>query len=118
MKTVLVADDEPMLLALLVAVLEDEGYAVVTARNGREALTAVARARPDLVLMDVMMPEMDGPAAYRTLRADADGRTPPIVLMSASHSRSVLDSGIDGFLRKPFDLDDLLALVKRMLDPG
>jgi len=117
--TVLVVDDEPTLRSILVDVLVDEGYAVVTARDGQEALEIFARDAPDLVLMDVMMPRMDGPTAVRALRALPNGTTVPIVLASAVMSSDGLDLGIDGFLRKPFELDDLLQLIGRLVDvPG
>ncbi len=119
MTTVLVVDDEPTLRSILVDVLVDEGYAVVTARDGQEALEIFARDAPDLVLMDVMMPRMDGPTAVRALRALPNGTTVPIVLASAVMSSDGLDLGIDGFLRKPFELDDLLQLIGRLVDvPG
>jgi two-component system response regulator MprA len=117
--TVLVVDDEPTLRSILVDVLVDEGYAVVTARDGQEALEIFARDAPDLVLMDVMMPRMDGPTAVRALRALPNGTTVPIVLASAVMSSNGVDLGIDGFLRKPFELDDLLQLIGRLVDvPG
>ena len=117
--TVLVVDDEPTLRSILVDVLVDEGYAVVTARDGQEALEIFARDAPDLVLMDVMMPRMDGPTAVRALRALPNGTTVPIVLASAVMSSDGLELGIDGFLRKPFELDDLLQLIGRLVDvPG
>jgi len=117
--TVLVVDDEPTLRSILVDVLVDEGYAVVTARDGQEALEIFARDAPDLVLMDVMMPRMDGPTAVRALRALPNGTTVPIVLASAVMSSNGVDLRIDGFLRKPFELDDLLQLIGRLVDvPG
>ncbi len=116
MSTILVVDDEPTLLALVAELLrEGGGHTVVTARDGLEALEVFAREVPDLVLMDVMMPVLDGRSAYRALRARIDGAAARIVLMSASHARNDLDPGLDGFLAKPFHLADLLALVERVL---
>jgi CheY-like chemotaxis protein len=115
---VLVVDDEPTLRSILAEVLRDEGYAVVTAADGQDALEIFVRENPDLVLMDVMMPRMDGLAAYRALRALPTGTTVPIVLTSAVKTHDGLDARIDGFLPKPFDLDDLLQLVVRLVgDP-
>ncbi|MDP9469617.1 MAG: response regulator [Chloroflexota bacterium] len=69
MKMVLVVDDEPVIRDLVADVLRDEGYAVVTAADGREGLDLLARERPDLVLMDVMMPGLDGREAYLAMRS-------------------------------------------------
>lgn len=117
MTTVLVVDDEPTLLDLVSEVLQDEGYAVVTARDGRAALAAFAAEPPALVLMDVMMPVMDGPTAYRAMRALPTDGAVPIVLTSAASNPARLDPGIDGFLAKPYDLVRLLALVARLAGP-
>ena len=115
MKKVLVVDDELTLQALVADVLRDEGYAVITANDGREALALVASEAPDLVLMDVMMPGMDGPTALRALRATPAGASTPVVLTSALVARDGLDRGIDGFLPKPYDLEALLGLVARLV---
>lgn len=116
MKTVLVVDDEPVIRALVADVLRDEGYAVVTAADGREGLNLLALERPDLVLMDVMMPGLDGREAYLAMRSRADLPDVPVVMMSAAVRPDGLDSTIAGYLPKPFDLDDLLALITRLLD--
>ncbi len=118
MTTILVVDDERSVRELLVAVLEEEGYAVVGAVDGREALVALARDGPDLVLMDVMMPGLDGPSAYRAMRSLAPERTVPVVLMSAAADPGQLPAGIAGFLPKPFDLEQLLGLVAGLLADG
>lgn len=117
MTTILVVDDEPTLLELLAEILEGEGYAVVTARDGRAALMAYLSAPPDLVLMDVMMPVMDGPTAFRAMRAQPVDGSVPIVLTSAGADPDRLDPGIDGFLPKPYDLAALIALVARLAGP-
>jgi CheY-like chemotaxis protein len=95
--------------------LEDEGYAVVTADDGRAALEVVQQEAPSLVLMDVMMPRMDGPAAFRAMREHAHGDGLPVILMSAMAGPADLDPEITAFLRKPLDLDHLLTLVARLL---
>ena len=115
MTAVLVVEDEPLLRDLVAEVLRDEGYAVVTAGDGREAIDALERERPQLVLMDVMMPTLDGRAAYRAMRARPDLPAVPVVLMSAAVGPERLDPTISAFLPKPFDLDDLLALVARLI---
>ena len=118
MKTVLVVDDEPVLRAVVVEALRDEGYAVVVAHDGAAALDLVATSPPDLVLMDVMMPGMDGRAAYLAMRSRADLPPVPVVMMSAAIRRHDLDPSVAGYLPKPFDLDDLLALVESLVGPA
>lgn len=115
MKRILIVDDEPALRDGLAEMLTDEGYAVVTASDGRVAVSVVATDPPDLVLMDVMMPAMDGREAYLAMRAHPNGRAIPIVLSSAAIDRAELDAGITAFLPKPFDLDHLLQLVAGLL---
>jgi CheY-like chemotaxis protein len=116
-KSVLVVDDEPVLRAVVRDVLEEEGYAVVEAADGREVLALVARDRPDLVLMDVMMPGSDGREAYRALRERPDLPAVPVVMMSAAVHPRGLDPTIAAFLPKPFALDHLLATVVRLIGP-
>ncbi len=115
MKMVLVVDDEPVIRDLVADVLRDEGYAVVTAADGCEGLDLLARERPDLVLMDVMMPGLDGREAYLAMRSRPDLQEVPVVMMSAAVKPDGLDPTIAGYLPKPFDLDDLLALIARLL---
>jgi CheY-like chemotaxis protein len=113
--TILVVDDEPLIRDVIVDVLQDEGYGVVTADDGHAALELVRQEAPALVLMDVMMPRMDGRAAFRAMREHAHGDGVPIILMSAMAEPANLDPQITAFLRKPLDLDQLLALVSRLL---
>jgi CheY-like chemotaxis protein len=114
---VLVVDDEPTLLAAVAELLRDEGYAVVAVGDARAALAALDGTVPDLVLMDVMMPGMDGHAAYLAMRAHPNGGSVPVVLASAAADPESLPEGATAFLRKPFDLEDLLALVARLAGP-
>jgi DNA-binding response OmpR family regulator len=116
-KTVLV-DDELGLRAVVRAVLNDEGYAVLEAPHGPAMLELLARERTDLVLLDVMMPGGGGRAAYRELRDRADLPDVPVVMMSAAVRPDGLDPSIAAFLRKPFDLDHLLALVTNFIGPS
>ena len=118
MTTILVVDDERTIRELVVEVLRDEGYAAVGVADGREALAALERDGADLVLMDVMMPGLDGPAAYLALRNRPAGLAVPVVLMSAAFDPARLPEGVAGFLPKPFNLDQRLGLVARVLDGG
>lgn len=118
MKTVLVVDDEPMLRMIVREILQDEGYAVIEAADGRVIPEIMAREHPDLVLMDVMMPGVDGREAYRQLRSHPEHRNVPVVMMSAAVQPNGLDPSISGFVAKPFDIDDLVKLVARLIGRG
>ncbi len=114
-KTVLVVDDEPVLRAIVREILDEEGYSVIEAADGRVMLEIMERERPDLVLMDVMMPGVDGRDAYRQLRAHPEHRDIPVVMMSAAIQPHGLDPSIAGFMAKPFDLNQLVELVARLI---
>lgn len=118
MKKVLVVDDEPALRMIVHDILHEEGYRVILAPHGRAMLEVAAQERPDLVLMDVMMPEGDGREAYRALRARPDLSGVPVVMMSAAVHPSELDPSIAGFVPKPFDLPRLLSVVGDIIGPG
>lgn len=115
MKTVLVVDDEPVLRVLVREILQDEGYAVIDAADGRSMLELLQGVHPDLVLMDVMMPGVDGREAYQALRARSDLPDLPVIMMSAAVQPSKLDPSISAFLRKPFDLTELVGLVAQLI---
>jgi two-component system OmpR family response regulator len=113
----LVVDDEENLRSMLAAALRHHGYEVTTAENGREALQLVAEQHPDLMLLDVMMPDLDGFEVCRRLRADGD-RT-PILFLTARDSTDDkvrgLTLGGDDYLAKPFSLDELVARSEAVL---
>src|SRR5918994_3059876 len=115
MKTVLVVDDEPVLRGIMREILNEEGYAVIEAADGHVMLEIMTRERPDLVLMDVMMPGVDGREAYRQLRSRPENRDVPVVMMSAAVQSHGLDPSIAGFVPKPFDIPDLITLVVRRI---
>jgi two-component system chemotaxis response regulator CheY len=114
---VLVVDDDPDILEALSEILEAEGYAVQKARNGQEALERLNGSPPDLVLLDLMMPVMDGYEFSRRLRQSALGGSIPIIVLSADRNvgARAREIGAVGHLAKPFELNDLLAIVRRAL---
>lgn len=113
--TILVVDDELAIAETLCEVLESVGHHAVAAGNGREGLRAFEVEQPDVVVSDVMMPQLDGREMVRAIRATERGHEIPIILMSAAREvagdRSI---GHDLFLPKPFDLDDFLGEVERL----
>jgi two-component system, OmpR family, response regulator MprA len=116
----LVVDDEPAVRDGLRRALTLEGYDVVLAENGSEALRAVAAQPPDAVVLDVLMPELDGLETCRTLRATGD-RTPILLLtarVAIGERVEGLDAGADDYLMKPFALDELLARLRALLRRG
>lgn len=115
---ILVVDDEAAIRGLLIELLGDEGYTVISASNGRMALDLAQRQRPDLIVMDVMMPELDGPETVKRLRSDAGTAAIPVVLMSAAQHISPDSADAIAFVSKPFNIDHLLAVVARMLGPS
>ena len=116
--TVLVVDDDTSILDTVSAILSGEGYDVVSAASGEEALAAVTRKRPLVLLLDMRMPVMDGWAVARALRSR--GISVPIVVMTAADSakRWADEVGAEGYLAKPFGLDDLLTAVQRFRPAG
>jgi len=116
--TVLVVDDDTSILDTVSSILSGEGYDVVSASTGQEALAAVARKQPLLILLDMRMPIMDGWAVARALREQ--GISVPIVVMTAAESakRWADEVGAEGYLAKPFGLDELLTTVERFRTRG
>jgi class 3 adenylate cyclase len=116
--TILVVDDLDQNIRLLEAVLEPRGFGVVAASSGEEALERVADDAVDLVLLDIVMPEMDGYEVCRRLRADDSTRYLPIVMITASGEQekvAAIECGADDFIAKPFDQSELLARVRSLL---
>ncbi|MFH2204080.1 MAG: ATPase, T2SS/T4P/T4SS family [Elusimicrobiota bacterium] len=116
---ILAVDDEADILTVLSARLRQAGYEVLQARNGKEAVEAAVREKPDLLVMDVMMPEMDGFEATRVLRSRLQTAGIPIMLLTAMQGKegelTGLDAGADDYVNKPFDKEKLLARVKMLL---
>ena len=118
MATILVVDDERPLRNLLALVFADSGHRVMLAANGRQALELMRQERPNLVLADVMMPELNGVELCRRIRAVPALAGVPVILMSAAGARADTDDLAAAFLTKPFDLDEVETLVGRLLAMG
>ncbi|HEY9668563.1 MAG TPA: response regulator [Coleofasciculaceae cyanobacterium] len=117
-KRILVVDDIEDNLFLLQSILTDEGYEVDTAQNGKLALSKIEASPPDLVLMDAMMPGMDGYEVTRRIRNNKKLPFIPILMITAHIEANVpkgLELGANDFIRKPIDYDELMARIKAFL---
>ena len=118
MRRVLVVEDDPAIRQLIAFALSDEGYEVEEAANGRTALERVERQHPDLIILDMKMPEMDGWQFARLYRARYDHRVPIIVLTAARDAAQRSgDIEAEDYVAKPFDLDQLIGHVKGIVAP-
>lgn len=115
-KTIMVVDDEKRLVSLVEAYLSQEGFHVVTASNGRDAIFLARQEKPDLIILDIMMPEMDG---YEFMRLHRKERNTPIILLTAKVDKDDkvigLELGADDYVTKPFRPRELLARVRAVL---
>ena len=116
---ILAVDDEPAILSLLRRILEPEGYEVVTAANGEQALALLEEAKLDLVLLDIMMPGLDGFQLLDRIRQRCDV---PVIVLTARHEATTeheaLRLGADDYMRKPFSSRELLARIRAKLEHG
>ncbi|WP_136797826.1 MULTISPECIES: response regulator [Desulfosediminicola] len=123
-KTVLLVDDDPDFVEAVKVIVESGGYNVQVAYDGKEGIEAVKTARPDIIVLDVMMPVMDGHAACAALKSNPETQDIPIILLTAvadrvttskySH-RDMLESEAEDYMPKPVDPPELLSLIRRWL---
>ncbi|HMP41047.1 MAG TPA: response regulator [Roseiflexaceae bacterium] len=116
---ILIVDDDPWIIDVLTRMLTHEGYSIVTARNGLEALEQVRQAHPDLILLDVTMPQMDGFTVCRELKTNDQTALIPITMLTglgdSDHHRQGIEAGADDFLTKPIDQLTLRARIRAQL---
>lgn len=119
-KKILIADDEPNIVAAIEFLLQQNGYEVRAAQNGKEALELVDTWRPDLVLLDVMMPLASGYEVCQRIRERAELRSIKIVMLSAKGRDAEVNKGLaigaDVYVTKPFSTRDLMTRIKALLD--
>ncbi len=121
-KRILVVDDEPDFVETVEFFLSGSDYQVFVAKNGKEALEKVKTERPDLVLLDVMMPEMDGLEACKRLKNDPTTNSIPIIMLTAKgRKEDVVDAiaaGANSYIVKPFNLSELVERIEKVLSDG
>lgn len=118
---ILVVDDSPDNLAFISLDLQQQGYRVVTANNGEDAVAVATQMQPHVILMDINLPTLDGLGATRRIRDQLPLRDVPIVAITAfgteGFQRAAYDAGVSGYLTKPIDLDRMHQLIARLLSP-
>ena len=119
-KRVLLADDEPNIVESLRFLLERAGFDVLVATDGRQALDTALQEKPDVLVLDLMLPELDGYEVLRQLRANADSASLPVLMLTAKGQRidreTALKCGADLFITKPFANADITAAVIQLAD--
>lgn len=117
---ILVVDDEPTIVRLMEFILARQGHEMIVAVNGEEALEKIKSQHPDLVLLDIMMPRIDGYEVAQRLRADPATAALPIIMLSAKAQdediRKGVEVGVDEYVTKPFTPDHLVQVVTKYLD--
>ncbi|MDQ3323368.1 MAG: response regulator transcription factor [Acidobacteriota bacterium] len=119
-KRLLIVDDEPKLLSAVALTLRDEGFSIVTARSGAEALLRLTETLPDLIVSDIRMPEMDGYQLAQTLRSNPRTELIPLVFLTAKDERKDriigFRNGVDAYITKPFDPEELIVIINNILN--
>jgi DNA-binding response OmpR family regulator len=119
-KKILIADDNEQIRESLASILEDEGYAMWTAKDGAEALRKAREIAPDILILDVMMPEMSGYEVCRTIKSDPDLKKTFVLMLSAKGQETEKERGrevgADEYFVKPFSPSEIVARIKNVLD--
>lgn len=119
-KTVLIIEDYPETLIMLVDIMKDAGYDVKTAENGEDALKVVGRGSVDIILLDIMLPRIDGFEVCRRVKRDPKTKAIPVIAVTAFDvpgiEQKCLQAGANDVVLKPFEIDDLLRRIKKLLN--
>ena len=119
---ILVVDDSADNVAMISLFLQQQGYRVVTAANGEDAITVATQMMPNLILMDINLPSLDGLGATRRIRENEALRDIPVIAITAfgteGFQRAAYDVGVSGYLTKPIDLDRMHQLIARLISPA
>ena len=118
-KTILIAEDEPSIVVSLEFLLRNAGYEVAVARDGEEALRLIGTIRPDLIVLDIMLPSVSGFEVCRSIREDRSTRDTRVLMLTARGRESEMQKGMaagaDAYMTKPFSTKELMEVVKRLL---
>ncbi len=118
-KTIMVVDDNPDIVTIVKTLLEVKGYEVQSAYSGQEVLNLLAEQKPDLILLDIMMPRMDGLEVLTRLKGDSNTRSIPVVLLTAKQPDEAIFGGYDiwadSYITKPFTNTQLLNVINRLI---
>ena len=121
MKKVLVVEDHPDVLDILTLKMEAMGFAVISANNGKQGVAKAVEEKPNLILMDILMPGMDGREATRRIRSNQETKEIPILVITAltkeSQLRECIKAGCNNYIVKPFTPEKLLKKIQTVLDP-
>ena len=121
MKKILIVDDEVHLVKILEFTLQHAGFEVISCGNGIEAVEKVTFEKPDLAILDLMLPGLDGYEVCRRIKSDSELRNIPIIMLSArDYAEEGLENSIpaDAFMKKPFNTDILITTIERLTTPG
>lgn len=113
-KTILVVDDDPVVVKYLVSLFNDNGYETVTAGSGKEALAVLKKNKPDLMTLDLEMPEGWGSQLYRQIARDESLNDIPVIVISGMAGKHAIKKAV-AYVAKPFDSDKLLGIVKKTI---
>lgn len=118
-KTILAIDDDPLQLKLITAVASKAEYEIVTAADGKEGFDQALKRKPDLILLDIMMPVMDGYTALELIRQSPEIKNTPVIMVSAvgydMNQKMALEMGANDYITKPFTITDLLSRIEKLL---
>ncbi len=122
MATVLLVDDDQDLVQALSFSLTQSGFSVITAKNGAEAITTACNLRPEVILLDIMMPNLDGLSACRGIKAMEQTDGIPIIMLTAKGDvatiKAAFEAGANDYVVKPFDMNKVLEKIREQLTPG
>jgi CheY-like chemotaxis protein len=120
-KTIMVVDDNPDIITIVKTILEGKGYSVLSASSGVELLNLLKSQKPDLIILDIMMPEMDGYQAMRQIREMKEFRTLPLIALTAKAMKGdrekCIEAGASDYIAKPINNAHLLSMLKSWLAP-
>ena len=120
-KRILITEDSPTVLEILKSVLEEEGYEIVSATDGQQALNLAKTEKPDLIVLDLMLPKIDGYKVCRMLKFDEKYKNIPIIMLTARTKESDenlgKEVGADAYIRKPFQPEVIIDQIRKLLNP-